>query len=109
MNKKINKWKAGILLWFSIMLQRINVKAGGIQNTKLFTGTQKLAEDLTSGLMGLALIVGTVFIVYFFIRKQAADETDQKMWDKRIRTAAISAIAVFCVATVLKVAVGYFK
>ncbi len=52
---------------------------GGISDSKLATGTQQLIQDLTTFLMVIAPIVTGLLIIYFCIRRSAADEMDQSV------------------------------
>jgi len=61
------------------------IYAGNVQNSKLVKGTEKLIQDLATWLLVLAPIVGGLLIIYFFIRRSASDEMDQKKWNNRIR------------------------
>lgn len=65
-------------------LKANTVYASGISQSKLATGTQKLIGDATSWLMILAPVVAGLLIIYFCIRRSAADEMDQKKWNNRI-------------------------
>jgi len=94
--------KKGILL-LSMLLTFPNIAfAGGIENSKLGT-------DVTGWLPLIALSAGGACIGYFFIRRQAADEMDKKMWTKRIETAITSTIGAIIGASMLSVIIAYFK
>ena len=82
---------------------------GGIQGTTLVTGTQKLLTDLTNWLMVLVPIVAVVLIVYFLIRKSAADEMDGKRWDNRIKTVIICCIGAIIASGLINVLIGYYQ
>ncbi len=85
--------------------------ATSVMDSTLFKGIQKLLNDLSSALLIIAPIVGTVLVVYFLIRKGAAasDEHDQKRWDNAIKTAIISVIGVVTASVLINVLVGYFQ
>ena len=101
--------KKGILL-LSMLLTFPNIAfAGGIENSKLGTGLKKLLTDVTGWLPLIALSAGGACIGYFFIRRQAADEMDKKMWTKRIETAITSTIGAIIGASMLSVIIAYFK
>jgi len=82
---------------------------GGIQGTTLVTGTQKLLNDLTSWFMVLVPIVAVVLIVYFLIRKSAADEMDGKRWDNRIKTVIVCSIGAVIASGLINVIIGYYQ
>lgn len=60
--------------------------AADIGSSKLAEGTKKLVQDATSWMLVLAPITAVLCIIYFFIRRSAADEMDQKKWNNRIVT-----------------------
>ena len=82
--------------------------AAGINGSKLVTGTQKLINDVTTWLMVLAPIVSGLLIIYFCIRRSAADEMDQKKWNNRIVVAIVSCIGAVIGSATLNLILGYF-
>ncbi len=85
-----------------------SISASAISNSKLATGTRKLIEDITTWLTVLAIPVTVGIIIYCFIRKGAADEQDQKMWQKRIVTSLVCGIGAILAASLVNVLTGYF-
>lgn len=81
---------------------------GGLSGSVVATGLTNLLNDASTILLGLAAIVGTVCIVYFCIRRSAADEMDRKKWDNRIITAVVSTIGAVVATSLLTVITGYF-
>lgn len=49
---------------------------GTVQDSKIAKGTEKLIGDVTTWLMVLAPVVAGLLIIYFCIRRSAADEMD---------------------------------
>jgi len=86
-----------------------SVSASGIQGSKLATGTEKLIGDVTTWLMILAPVVSGLLIIYFFIRRSAADEMDTKKWNNRIIVAVVSCIGAVLGSALLNVIIGYYK
>lgn len=82
---------------------------GGISESKLATGTQELIQDATTFLMVIAPIAAGLFIIYFCIRRSAADEMDQKKWNNRITVAIVSCIGAVLGSATLNVIIGYYK
>ncbi len=80
-----------------------------IEGSKLATGTQKLIADATTWLMVLAPVVAGLLIIYFCIRRSAADEMDQKKWNSRIIAAIVSCIGAVLGSATLGVIVGYYQ
>jgi ABC-type molybdate transport system permease subunit len=68
----------GVMLSAFIMLvMSLPVYASGVSGSQIVTGTEKLISDVTTWLMVLAPIVAGLLIIYFCIRRSAADEMDQ--------------------------------
>ena len=67
---------------------------GDLASSKLVMGTKNLMNDAAMVGMILAPLIAVGLIIYFFIRKDAADEMDQKKWSSRIW------VTVFCVVGV---------
>jgi ABC-type molybdate transport system permease subunit len=72
-------------------------------------GTEKLIGDVTTWLMVLAPIVAGLLIIYFCIRRSAADEMDQKKWNTRIVAAVVSCIGAILGSATLNLIIGYYK
>lgn len=116
---KNNKWlkrckTAGQAALTAITLFLINagtVYAGtsGISESKLAKGTEKLIDDATKWLLVLAPIVGGLLIIYFCIRRAAADEMDQKKWNNRIVVTIVSCIGAVIGSATLNIIIGYYK
>lgn len=97
----------GIL--FSFLSSASSVSANSIQDSKLAKGTEKLIGDVTTWLMILAPVVTGLLIIYFFIRRSAADEMDTKKWNNRIIVAVVSCIGAVLGSALLNVIIGYYK
>ncbi|MBN4069540.1 MAG: hypothetical protein COA82_11450 [Alkaliphilus sp.] len=91
-----------------VMLNSLYVFANEIKDSQIAKGTEKLIADLTTWLMVLAPIIGGLLILYFFIRRSAADEMDQKKWNNRITTAIISVIGAVLASATLNLIIGYY-
>lgn len=83
--------------------------SGGIDSSKIATGTQQLIQDATTFLMVLAPVASGMFIIYFCIRRSAADEMDQKKWNNRITVAVVSCIGAVVGSAMLNVIIGYYQ
>lgn len=110
--KKINsemKVKAKMIA-FTIFFAIMNSTAvfADVKDSQIVKGTEELIKDLTTWLMILAPILGGLLIIYFFIRRSAADEMDQKKWNNRITTAIISVIGAVLASATLNLIIGYY-
>jgi len=97
------------MLTLSVMVMNTSpVLADTVQNSQIVKGTEKLIKDLTTWLMILAPIVGVLLIIYFFIRRSAADEMDQKKWNNRITTVIVSVIGAVLASATLSLIISYY-
>lgn len=82
--------------------------AGNLQDSEIVKGTEKLIGDVTTWLMVLAPVVAGMLIIYFCIRRAAADEVDQKKWNNRIVVAVVSCIGAVLGSALLNLILGYY-
>ena len=110
MKAKTKAVGAGLLTAF-LMLQNNTVAyaAGGIGGSQIAKGTEKLIQDATTWLMVLAPVVAGLLIIYFCIRRSAADEMDQKKWNNRIVVAIESCIGAVLGSATLNIIIGYYQ
>lgn len=107
--KGIRKLTLFALAYYICFFNTLIVQAGSIRESKLAQGTEKLITDATTWLLVLAPIVGGLLIIYFCIRRSAADEMDQKKWNNRIVTAIISCIGAVIGSAMLNILISYYK
>lgn len=99
-----------ILTLYALFMSSYTVYADdNVQNSKLVKGTEKLINDITTWLMIFAPVVAGVLIIYFFIRRSAADDMDQKKWNNRIVVAIVSCIGAVIASATLNLIIGYYK
>ena len=92
------------------MLMFVNkIYASNIASSQIAKGLDKLLKDLTSWAYKIIPAVGTVLVIYFFIRRGSSDEMDIKKWDNRIKTCVISSIGAVLGAVIIDLAIGYFQ
>jgi ABC-type molybdate transport system permease subunit len=60
-------------------------------------------------LMVLAPVVAGLLIIYFCIRRSAADEMDQKKWNNRIVVAIVSCVGAVLGSATLNLIIGYYQ
>lgn len=94
---------------FFMLNNAIPAYASGISGSPIVTGTEKLIGDVTTWLMILAPIVAGLLIIYFCIRRSAADEMDQKKWNTRIIAAVVSCIGAILGSATLNLIIGYYR
>lgn len=89
-------------------LLAVNAAASSWSESKFATGTKNLISDMSLYLVVLCPIVGGAFAVYYLIRRSMADETDGKMWTKRIITAIICGVLGALVSGIISMVAGYY-
>lgn len=102
---------AGTLTAFLMLQNSVTAYAtgGGIGGSQIAKGTEKLISDATAWLMILAPIAAGLLIIYFCIRRSAADEMDQKKWNNRIVVAIVSCIGAVLGSATLNIIIGYYQ
>lgn len=97
-----------MIVIYSIALNSNPAFADGFGSSVFATGTQKLFKDIGTWLLILAPISGAVLGVYFFIRRQAADEMDQKKWNDRIKVTIFSTLGAVLVSAGIVLIASYY-
>jgi hypothetical protein len=101
---------SGVMLSAFIMFaMTIPASASGVSGSPIVTGTERLIGDVTTWLMVLAPIVAGLLIIYFCIRRSAADEMDVKKWNTRIIAAIVSCIGAIVGSATLNLIIGYYN
>lgn len=107
---KVKKGAISVGFWlYFFIVMAVPAYASDIGSSKLATGTKKLINDLTTWLLIIAPIAAAVCIVYFCIRRSAADEMDVKKWNNRIMAAIVSCIGAVIASATLNVIIGYYQ
>lgn len=107
MLKKITK--IGIVAFTILFLYTNYCFAGGIQDSTLVVGTQKLITDLTNWMLIIAPTVTILLVGYYLIRKGASDEMDARRWDSRVKIAIICCIGVVVMSGLINVIMNYYR
>ncbi len=106
--KKKNRVGKMTLMAAMVMLSVQTAYAGGITDSNLAVGTQRLFEDISKVLMILGPITAAAFAGYFVIRRGMADEQDAKVWQKRITASVICGVAVLLVGGLINLISSYY-
>lgn len=111
-DKAITLWKKACAAVKTLMvaaMTAVPAPAAGVNDSNIVKGTEKLIGDVTTWLMILAPVVAGMLIIYFCIRRSAADEMDQKKWNNRIVVAVVSCIGAVLGAATLNLILGYYR
>ena len=107
-----NKWKklaATVGTAAAILVTMPMTAYASVNNSQIVKGTEKLIQDVTTWLMVLAPVAAGMLIIYFCIRRSAADEMDQKKWNNRIVVAIVSCIGAVLGSATLNLILGYYS
>ena len=99
---------AALTALYSIVIGSNSVSAGNFGSSIFATGTKNLAQDIGIWLLIIAPITGALLGVYFFIRRQAADEMDTKKWNDRIKATIISTLGAVLVSSAITLIASYY-
>ena len=111
-DKAVSLWRkacAAVTTLTIAAMSAVPASAAGVNDSNIVKGTEKLIGDVTTWLMVLAPVVAGMLIIYFCIRRSAADEMDQKKWNNRIVVAVVSCIGAVLGAATLNLILGYYK
>ena len=75
-SQKTRKVTIAITAFLTTFFTKKTAFASDFADSKLAAGTEALISDLTKWLMILAPIVTVLLVIYYLIRKSAADEMD---------------------------------
>jgi Na+/H+ antiporter NhaA len=109
MNKKLNKI-FNPLIMFIAFAQSVFAEQGGgtFGESQIAEGTKKLITDVTNWALVIAPLAGIICVIYFFIRRGAADETDQRKWNNRIVVAIVSTIGAVLATSIISLVTSYY-
>lgn len=102
--------KLSAIMFSVFLMSTMTITASAdVGSSQLVRGTERLIGDVTTWLMVLAPIVAGLLIIYFCIRRSAADEMDQKKWNTRIIAAVVSCIGAILGSATLNLIIGYYR
>ncbi len=106
---KIQKsYLAIVIAVFTAVFSTLPTFAADFGSSIFAVGTKNLFTDIGKYLIILAPIAGAAVGAYFFIRRGAADEMDQKKWNDRIKTTVISTLGAVLIGTLIVLIASYY-
>ncbi len=108
-SKKTRKLAIAITTFLTTIFTKTTAFASDFNNSMLATGTEALISDLTKWLMILAPIVTVLLVVYYLIRKSAADEMESKKWNNRIVVSLVCCVGAVLASAIVNLLVGYYQ
>ena len=107
--RKIQKsYLAIVIAVFTAVFNTVPTFAADFGTSIFATGTKNLFTDIGKYLIILAPIAGAAVGVYFFIRRGAADEMEQKKWNDRIRNTVISTLGAVLIGAIIVLIASYY-
>lgn len=97
-----------VILVFTVIYSNF-VLASGIGGSSLFSGSKRLAQDLTNWIRGAAAVFAILMMGYCFLRKMGADPEKARQWNDRIKMIAGALIGVIVVASLVEIVISYFQ
>ncbi len=82
---------------------------GGLMESELVVGGQKLINDLSLVVMILGPSGSALAAGYYAFRRSMSDEPDGKSWEKRIKVAVCCGVGIGLLGGVINVIASYFK
>lgn len=79
-----------------------------IESSTIFTGTQKLLNDLSKALLIIAPIAAIICFIYMGIRKMNADEHEAPMWKKRMVSVGVGLVIALCASGIVAIVTSYY-
>lgn len=108
-SQKMRKAITTITTLLITIFRRTTALASDFTDSKLATGTEALISDLTKWLMILAPIVTVLLVIYYLIRKSAADEMESKKWNNRIVVSLVCCVGAVLASAIVNLLVGYYR
>ncbi|BCJ98392.1 hypothetical protein [Anaerocolumna chitinilytica] len=108
--KKLRSKVTYLLTLLFLLSNSVIVKASNpIADSQGGKGLIRLFNDASLFLLVLSPVFGGLTALYFLIRKNAADEQDQKQWNKRLTITGICVVGAVLVSSSINLFTGYFK
>ena len=82
--------------------------AGGLLDSKLVTGTQKMFQDISAAIAIICPLAAAACFGFCMFRKAAAEEQDQIMWKKRATNSIIAGVAGCLGSTIIALVAHYY-
>ena len=108
----LNKGKSKVTFLLTLLflwICRTKAYANAIADSQAGKGLIKMFNDASVFLLILSPITGGLFALYFLIRKNAADDQDQKKWNNRLIITGVCVVGAVLVSTIINVVTGYFS
>ena len=86
--------------------------AGGgnkISSSTVGKGLVNMFNDASTFLLILSPLAGGAFALYFLMRKNAADDQDQKQWNRRLINTGICTAGAVLVTGIISLVTSYFQ
>lgn len=93
-----------------VMIFYENAYAGtDFKNTKLYTGTIALANNLTAAIVAAAEVVGCLVLVGLYFKQLGAEENEIPQIKKMRKSAIVIMVAIGLVGSMIAAVLSYYK
>lgn len=108
--KKLLKYKHRLMVCAVALTCCLFTSAGaeGLAESNIGVGLKNLLNDIGTFVLVIGPLGCGAAAAAFLLCRSAADETDGKMWTKRIKNAVICAVGIGLVGGVIKLISSYF-
>lgn len=79
-----------------------------VQDSVIFTGTQKLLNDVSSALLIILPLSAAAILAYLAVRKMGAEEQEAPVWKKRMWGVGIAFIVGITASGIVSLVSGYY-
>lgn len=80
-----------------------------IAGSSIAKGIALFLNDATNWLLGLAPVIGCLFLIYAFIKKGSCDESETKKWHNRIVMIIVCTAGAEVASVFIKIALHYIS
>ena len=85
------------------------IYAASLENTKLVTGTQNLADAVISWLTGIGITICGGYFIYYIYCLKTNDEGETTTNMQNIKTTLIAMVLITCGLALVDVILGFYK
>ena len=85
------------------------IYAASLENTKLVTGTQNLADAVISWLTGIGITICGGYFIYYIYCLKTNDEGERRRNMQNIKTTLIAMVLITCGLALVDVILGFYR
>ena len=97
------------MLLFNVISYAKENDINAIEESTIGQGGQRLVADIQKYALIIGIPICIVALLYYFIRKGMADDTEQKKWKDRIIITCLCAVGIIVAPVLINLVISYFK